>query len=245
VDFTTASGATGTQIYQNIISNGGGPAPSGTYTTATEARQYDMLTFKCGPKDLFPAGPTMDSYTVQAFYKATATTSQLPNTPASEIVTFTITENCQDLYPTVRLSWLNDLGGRDYWNFTMFYEKKTNSKEENWNQTQLRWNSTTPVALDTDPDTTSNWLRGGNKSFNKVVTTSAQIQSDWLLQDEVDFLGDIPASPSVWAYIADEPIPYTVTVNSLDYTYKTIKQVKMAQATFDLTLTKTQQKQNL
>ena len=245
VDYTTATGGTGTQIYQNIISNGGGPAPVATYTSATESREFDLLTFQCGPETLFPTGPTMDTYTVTAFYKATATTSQLPNTVASETITFRITENCFDLYPTVRLSWLNDLGGRDYWNFTMFYEKATSTSGEGWNQTQLNWSGTTPVALDTDANTTGNWLRGGDKAFNQVVTTTAEIQTDWLTQEQVDFLGDIPASPQVWAYIGKDKTPYTVKLTTPDYTYKTIKQVKMAQATFQMTYTKTQQKQNL
>ena len=98
----------------------------------------------------------------------------------------------------------------------------------------------------TDPsaDTSPNWMRGGAKSFNKVVTRTFTIQSDWLTQEYVDFLGAIPESPSVWAYIGDEVNPYTVIVQKADYTYKNIEQVKMVQGTFVCKITKTQPKQN-
>ena len=245
VDWLSATGGTGTILYQNTTTNGGGPAPTPNYTTVTESRQTDLITFRCGPKDIWPTGPDIASYDVTAFYKATATSATGPQAVASETVQFTVVNYCQDLYPTVRLSWLNDLGGRDYYNFTQFYNKSTTSTEDKYNQTQLRWGSTTPVALDTDTNTTTNWLRGGDKSFNKTVTSKITISSDWLLQDEIDFLGAIPESPSVWAYVGTDPIPYTVIVDSLDYSYQTIKQVKVAIATFDMTITKTQQKQNL
>ena len=245
VNWTSATGGTGTNIYQNIVSEGGGPQTTPAYTTATNAREYDMLTFRCGPIDLWPSGPEMASYDVTAYYKDTNTAATGPQAVASETVQFTVVNNCNDLYPTVRLSWLNDLGGRDYYNFTKFYNKTSTSDEAKYNQTQLRWGYTTPVALDTDADQTSNWQRGGDKSFNKTVTRKITISSDWLLQDQVDYLGAIPESPSVWAYVGTDPIPYTVIVNSLDYSYQTIKQVKVAIATFDMTITKTQQKQNL
>ena len=245
VDWTSATGGTGTILYQNTTVDGGGPAPTPNYTSVTESRQTDMITFRCGPKDIWPSGPEISSYDVTAYYKDTATSATGPQAVASETVQFTVVNYCEDLYPVVRLSWLNDLGGRDYYNFTAFYNKSTNSQGDVYNQTQLRWGSTTPVALDTDADTTSNWQRGGDKSFNKTVTSKISIQSDFITQDYVDFLGAIPESSSVWAYVGTDPIPYTVIIDSLDYTFTNIRQVKLAQASFDMTITKTQQKQNL
>jgi len=247
-----AYGATGglieTATYQNLVSVGGGPNTNANYTSATWNNDYAMLTFACGPKDLgiIPVGSQVDIvyYTIQAYTKTTATASTTPQTVASELVTFTIDTNCQTLYPVVRLSWLNDLGGRDYYNFNMFYELTSSSTEQTYSQNPLNWNSTTPVVTDSSANTSPNWMRGGAKSFNKVVTRTFTIQSDWLIQEYVDFLGAIPESPSVWAYIGDEVNPYTVIVEKADYTYKNVKQVKMVQATFVCKITKTQPKQN-
>lgn len=244
-----AYGATGgliqTTTYQNLIQNGGGPMSTPTYTGAQwNNYYYAMLTFRCGPKDLAITNPNIAYYTIQAYTKTTSTSSSTPQTIASELVTFTLDTNCQTLYPVVRLSWLNDLGGRDYYNFNMFYELTSNSTEQTYSQNPLNWNSSEPVVTDPSANTSPNWMRGGAKSFNKVVTRTFTIQSDWLTQEYVEYLGAIPESPSVWAYIGDEVNPYTVIVEKADYTYKNVKQIKMVQATFVCKITKTQPKQN-
>jgi hypothetical protein len=206
-----------------------------------------LLTVACGPKDLAVVEdyPTAAYYDVKAYVKASATASSNLGVVASETVRFTIDTQCQDLYPVVRLSWLNDLGGRDYYNFDMFYEKTTTSAEEVYGTATLNWTGTYPGAMDGSADQTGNWILGGSKSFNKVVTSNFSIQTNWLTQEYVDFLGAIPESPSVWAYIGDNPTPYTLSVTNLEYTYKLVKQTKLVQVTIDCTITKTQQKQNL
>jgi hypothetical protein len=244
IDQFGATGALGQLVIQNTISAGGGPQVTTNYTTATNARQSRMLTFPCGPVDL-SLNPNTTFYYVSAWYKDSATTSTTPQAQTSEYVRFNIENPCLTLYPNVRLSWLNDLGGRDYYNFDMFFEQTNNSKGESYNQTPLNWSGFTPVSTDQDTNTYQNWLRGGAKSFNKVVSRKFKIESNWITQDVLDYLGGIPESPSVWAYIGDEPVPYTITIDNVNYTYKNIKQVKLAQASFDCTITKTQQKQNM
>ena len=233
-------------LYNNTPA-GGGPQATNVYVSATDNIQYSLLTVACGPKDLAVVEdyPTAAYYDVRAYVKASATASSALGVVASETVRFTLDTECQDLYPVVRLSWLNDLGGRDYYNFDMFYEQTSTSKEEVYNQSPLNWTSTYPVAMDGSADQTGNWLIGGNKSFNKTVTRNFSIQTNWLTQDYVDYLAAIPESSSVWAYIGDNPIPYTLSVTNLDYTYKNIKQTKLVQVTIDCIITKTQQKQNL
>jgi len=163
VSFFSATGPTTTAFYPNTVADGGGPMTNANYTSATETRASNMLTFACGTEDVgLPAGTT--SYTVQAYYKSTATSATTPQTVASELVTFNIVDYCENLYPVVRLSWLNDLGGRDYYNFDMFFEKTTSSPGESWYQTPIDWSAQTPVALSTDSDKTRNWQRGGAKT---------------------------------------------------------------------------------
>jgi hypothetical protein len=244
----TAYGATGgviaSSFYQNTVTNGGGPQTASNYTTATWSKDTAMLTFRCGPKDLGITNPLITYYTIQAYYKPTATSSTTPQSVASELVTFNIDDSCQTLYPVVRLSWLNDLGARDYYNFNMFYELTSASTEDTYSQNPLNWNSTEPVVTNKTSNTSPNWMRGGSKSFNKVVNRTFTIQSDWLTQEYVDYLGAVSESPSVWAYIGTAATPYTVIVDKAEYTYKNIKQVKMVQATFVCKMTKTQPKQN-
>lgn len=236
-----------TLFLYNTTGAGGGPQSSTLYISAIDNIKYNMLTVACGPKDLAIVEdyPTAAYYDVKAYVKASATASSALGVLASETVRFTLDTQCQTLYPVVRLSWLNDLGGRDYYNFDMFYEKTSTSAGQVYSQAPIDWSSTTPVAVDGTSNQTGNWMNGGNKSFNKVVSRKFSIQSNWLLQDQIDFLGAVSESPSVWAYIGDNPIPYTVTVDNADYTYKNVKQTKLIQASFNCTITKTQQKQNL
>jgi len=234
----------GSQFFQNITGNGGGPQTSDSYVSTIETRDTKMITFRCGPKDLTVPNNT-SYYTAQAYMKASATTSSSPGTVASELVKFNIVdEDCAAVHDKVRLSFLNDLGGRDYYNFTKFYEKTTNSKQKKYSQPSLDWsNWLEPIA--TTSDKTGNWLRGGNKIFNKTITTQIKMQSDWLSQEQVDFLGNIPESSSVWAYIGDVERPYTVSVDNLVYSYKTVKQEKLVLVTIEATLTKINIKQTI
>jgi len=206
-------------------------------------QDYIMNTFRCGPKDL-GIGTIQYSY-YEVVVRGATGISPVAGVTASETVRFNIIDYCEDLYPKIRLSFLNSLGGRDYYNFTMFYEASSNSTEKNYNQSDLNWTQTIPFVIPTSTiDSSSNWRRGGLKSFNKVVTRKFTIQSDYLDQEKVDFLSGIPESPSVWAYIGTQSVPYTVTVTNTEYTNKYVKQQKLVQVSFDCTLTKTQQKQN-
>lgn len=244
VIFYSATGPVNDIFYQNIVSNGGGPMTAANYTTATETRKTNMITFACGTEDLGVTS-NVEYYTVQAYYKNTATTDTTPQAVASELVTFNVKDYCENLYPVVRLSWLNDLGGRDYFNFDMFFEKTTSSPGESWYQTPIDWSAETPYALSSDADKTRNWLRGGAKTFGKSVATSFTIQTDFLLQSDVDALAQIPESTSVWAYIGNATYPVTIDITNVDYTYMNVKQRKLVQVTMDCVVTKTQPKQNM
>jgi hypothetical protein len=187
------------------------------------------------------------SYTVQLYntfnISAGCTYAAPPSVPVSELVTINIVEDCfSNIYPRVRLAFLNDLGGRDYWDFTVMQEESIDSSSSQFYQTEVDWSSTTPVIL--SGDTTQNWLKGGNKDYNKAIKTRWTIQSDFLSQSEVDLLKNVVKSPQVWAYLGTEDFPYTCKVAETSYTVKTIKMVKMFTATFNIELSTIQSMQN-
>jgi hypothetical protein len=237
-----------TDNIQNTTLIGGGPQSLPNYTSQSFNRTTTQLTVKTGPANLQTQGiwdANTASYTAQAFIKASATTSTTPGATASQLITYQVQPDCNYLYPRVRLSWLNELGGRDYWNFTMFYQKVTNSPGSEYFQTPLNWSGTRPVAVNgVDNNLAPNYMRGGSKSFNKTVTQTMEVQTDWLTQDQVDFLGYISQSPDVLGYVGDTNEPMTVKVLTIDYAYRLVKQVKLIQATYNLQYTKVQQKQN-
>ena len=157
---------------------------------------------------------------------------------------FNIQEYCTPLYPRVRLSWFNTLGGRDYTNFTMFTEKTINTSQSNYSQEQLNYSGATPVPtgqLYTAPYGNT-MVRGGAKPYAKQSDVTYSIQSDWLTQEQVDLLEGLVKSPQVLAYIKDpnnllaDQIPYNCTVTNATYTTKNVRQTKLVQGTFTVKL---------
>ena len=259
--YNTAGTNIGNGFVQNSQTDGGGPrvtcngsiATGGTGSYSTLNNQ-EFLSLRVGPKDLEDVGQwtTLGQvpayYTVQLFnnvtFNAGCTAASAPTVPVSELLTIDIVEDCySSLYPRARVCWLNSLGGRDYWNFTMKAEETVNTTGQTFYQTEVDWSATTPVVLSND--TTQNWLKGGIRSYNKAVKRKWTITSDFLTQDQVEFLKGIVMSPQTWVYIGQEDFPYTCKVSEQSYTVKTIKQVKMFTANFTLEFSTEQSMQNI
>lgn len=260
--FYSATGEIGNYPIGNYqVDFGGGPrytcggsiATGGTGSFSSVNNQ-EFLSLRVGPKDLedigvfTSLGQIPEYYTVQLFNELNITGgcgfTGSPSVPVSELLTIDIVEDCSSyLYPRARVAWLNSLGGRDYWNFTMKAEETINAGSDDFYQTEVNWSATTPVQL-TD-DTTQNWLRGGVRQYNRAVRTKWQITSDFLTQEQVEFLKGIVKSSQTWVYIGQEDFPYTCKVSEESYTVKTIKQVKLYTANFVLEFSTEQSMQNI
>ncbi len=259
--FYSATGAIGEYAIGNYEVNfGGGPryqcggsiASSGTGSFSNFDNQ-EFLSLRVGPKDLddlgvwTSLGTVPEYYTVQLFNELNITGScgytGAPTVPVSELLTIDIVEDCYSyLYPRARVAWLNSLGGRDYWNFTMKAEETVDTTGQDFYQTEVDWSATTPVVLSND--TTQNWLKGGVRQYNKSVRRKWTITSDFLTQDQVEFLKGVVMSSQNWVYIGQDDFPYTCKVSEQSYTVKTIKKIKLYTANFTLELSTEQSMQN-
>jgi hypothetical protein len=133
----------------------------------------------------------------------------------------------------------------------MYAVKTINTKSEQYTQNQMNWSGSVPVAQlsSSYPPLGTLPTQGGDKIFNKTVTTSWQVQSDWLTQEEVDLLQGLQKSSMVIAYVYNgsaiaNAFPYSCKVKGDNYEVKLVKQQKLTQATFDLDLNITQALQN-
>jgi len=160
--------------------------------------------------------------------------------PITQKSKFTLLEDCDTLYTRVRLSWLNDLGGRDYMNFTAFMEKETKTTNSNYYQETMDWAGYSPVTANVTNPNYNLQTKGGNVIYNKQAMTSWTLNTDWLTQDEVNLLEGLQKSSNVIAYFNDTPynvlVPQSVTIGQTSYKTKNIKQVKMVQAEFEINL---------
>jgi hypothetical protein len=166
------------------------------------------------------------------------------NLPLTQVSRFTMLEDCDTLYTRVRLSWLNDLGGRDYMNFTAFMEKDTTTTNDNYYQEAMNWSSLKPVTENVTNPNFNLQTKGGEVIYNKQAMTSWTLNTDWLTQDEVNLLEGLQKSSNVIAYFNDTPynvlVPYSVRIGQTSYKTKNIKQVKLVQGEFEIFLNQTQ-----
>jgi hypothetical protein len=270
--FKNSAGATAASLNLPIYTDTGcGPRTlcSTPLVTKQLLPQYDIVHVLAGPDqvaDLFQywVGPTGyvpvpgDTLEIQGFTIGGTGFTVLDNlsrctygAAITQKVKIKINEYCPNpLYPRVRLSWLNDLGGRDYLNFTMFLEKDVSTTSESYSQEQINWAATTPVPLGVLDPSQYLMLQGGTKVYNKMANTSWSIQSDFLEQDQVDLLEGLQKSPQVFAYIHQDGnpfsdyTPYPVTITGSSYKVKNVKQVKLVQGEFTIALTIPQKLQN-
>jgi hypothetical protein len=255
---TTASGANA--VYNRVMDSSYGfgqrPACSAPLTTPIDYK-FGLVHVLASPNDVIEAldytgASPIVKIEIQGFRQSTPG-SCLFGDACTQKVTINILDYCPNpLYERVRLSWFNTLGGRDYLNFTMFDEKTISTSQQNYTQEQMNWNLNTPVpALGSTPPINNLGIRGGQKSYNKDATTTRKIQSDWLTQEQIDLLEGLQKSPQVMAYIHDpnnslsDDYPYTVNVSNTSYTTKNVRQVKLVQASFDITYAIKQKIQNL
>jgi hypothetical protein len=164
--------------------------------------------------------------------------------PLTQITRLTMLGDCDTLYTRVRLSWLNDLGGRDYMNFTAFMEKDTTTTNDNYYQESMNWSSLKPVTENVTNPNFNLQTKGGEVIYNKQAMTSWTLNTDWLTQDEVNLLEGLQKSSNVIAYFNDNPynvlVPYSVRIGQTSYKTKNIKQVKLVQGEFEIFLNQTQ-----
>jgi hypothetical protein len=217
--------------------------------TTQLAPEFDILHVQCGLESLmyFLNIFTSNSYVmapgeyfeVQMFNHAIGNgcANGIPITQKSR---FTMLEDCDTLYTRVRLSWLNDLGGRDYMNFTAFMEKETKTTNSNYYQETMDWSGYSPVTASITNPNYNLQTKGGDVIYNKQAMTSFMLNTDWLTQDEVNLLEGLQKSSNVIAYFNDtaynQYAPQSVHIGQASYKTKNVKQVKMVQAEFEIML---------
>jgi hypothetical protein len=164
--------------------------------------------------------------------------------PLTQISRFTMLEDCDTLYTRVRLSWLNELGGRDYMNFTAFMEKETSTTNSNYYQETMNWSALKPVTENLTNPNFNLQTKGGDVIYNKQASTSWILNTDWLTQDEVNLLEGLQKSSNVIAYFNDTPynvlVPQSVRIGQTSYKTKNVKQVKLVQGEFEIFLNQVQ-----
>jgi hypothetical protein len=231
VEYTLYSGAS--IVQQSVLDNldntnnylSGGPRTGsignpfpGTINTCTTSSGTQtsgslLMYVGAGPQNLtefnyLTLTGSWDYYTVKFYPRGTSG----PNVSASwdTFTYYNQSANCG--YDGVRFAWLNDYGTWDYFNFTLQEDKTTTLERGLYKQTFVPYNTTT----NTVP---YNKKRRGTTSYYVNINESFRVFSDWLTQEQADWLGELFYSPNVYVQIGLEFIP--VILLDTDFVSKT------------------------
>jgi len=230
-------------------------------TTANGASSYDakigyeILYFGCFPgnlqnysssfRALVTAGTIQGGYiTVQAV--AISISGKSAGDPISQL--YTINVNCPNLknYEPIRLTWMNQWGGWDYYTFNQKSIRTVSTKGTTYNQIEGTWNQSSYRI---------NGFKGGKKSFRVNATERITMNTDFVNESESEWFEELINSPEVYiledyfdrietqAALSEYVIPVRLTTTS--YTRKTIANDKLMQYTFEVEKSKTLRTQSI
>ena len=221
----------------NTSSNGG-------FDVWSSNIKKQMLFFGCFPGNLrnwsasfVSALPTLSYYTVQAY--------NVSNVQISDEITINI--NCPTLkgFEPIRLTWLNQWGGWDYYTFKMKSTKSIKTKGSTYQQLEGSWNERI-YNIDS--------YKGGKKSFRVNATEKIKMNTDFVNESESAWFEELINSPEVYIlegfredseYSALNKYVTPVRLTTSSYTKKTIANDKVMQYTFEIEKTKTLRTQSI
>ena len=220
-----------TILIKNLSANGG-------FDAWSAKTNKEMMFVGCFPANLrnwssvFNAAiPTLSYYFVQAYNSTGQTISDR----------ITININCPNLkgFESVRLTWLNQWGGWDYYTFKMKSSKTISTKGSTYQQLAGSWNEKA-YRLDS--------FKGGKKSFRVNATEKITMNTDFVSETESAWFEELINSPEVYilegfkddtVYSALNQYVIPVRLTTSNYTKKTVANDKLMQYTFEVEKSKT------
>ena len=199
----------------NIVSNGGGPRTNntqewgdvGVYTAQTSATQ--LLTVGVGPANLVDAGNTLNS--AWAYYDVTLRPQESAGTEDNTAFYAKIRyikQGARCGYDGVRFAWKNEFGVWDYYTFTLADSEDTTIERQGFTQTFVDFSTPTPTVP-------YNKERRGALQFYNKITNDQKANSDWLTQNEADWLKELFFSANVFQQINNNFFPIVITSSTL------------------------------
>lgn len=224
-----ASGASSYLINRPItIGNGAGPRSSTSVAigaTAWSTPQQELTQVAVGPSELGLTGNPAWYNVSLAMWSGVS--HALIGAYVSETKHFTVYDDCQGQFPSIRFSWLNKFGGRDYFNFDKFYEREYNATSQNYFKDPNQWSAT---AWSLQP-----W-KTGNFVYNKKIERSINVTSDWIDEDTMEHLKGLFESPNVLVYMPNETYPQTCLISNKSFIQKLLLTQKMYNLEFSFDL---------
>lgn len=233
IDYWPVGGLTASTSYiTNTVygsggsTKGGGPRSyslAGLTSTDWNHYSYEFETVACGPLDLEAfIGTDISKYEI-SLVGVTGGESRTAGDKVSETITFNVDYSCENFAP-VRFSWLNKLGGRDYFNFDMYKEESFDIAPKTFFKDPNSWEAST---WSLQP------MNAGLTVYDKPIKKKVKATSDWLTFEEINYLKGLFTSPDVLVWLdGGNQDPQTCAIVDTSYTVREIKLEKMYNLTF-------------
>lgn len=200
----------------NLISNGGGPRANGTQVwsavAANQTAGTQLLTVGIGPQNLADNGDTLNAnwayYTVEAVGQQSAGVANYSGSYASYRF---VKQGAQCGYDGVRFAFKNDFGVWDYYTFTLQTDASYNIERVDYVQSFVPYSANTTATYDKE--------RRGRTDFYNNLSQNLVANSDWLTQEEADWLKELFFSANVFQQVGNEFFP--IDINTAQIVEKT------------------------
>jgi len=206
--------------YVNTEANGGGPrsisatfwSNPGVYDSQTIGSR--LLHLGVGPQNLVDAVATLDSdwysYKVSGLEQGT---DGLENSDAVYFEKWFTKQTPECDYEGTRFSWLNELGGWDYFTFPYANSKSDSITRETYKQGFVNYSENSGYLATYDN------TRRGTKQYSTSYEETRVAESDWLTTEQADWLRELIESPN--AYIQENGEFYPIVIDTANFDYKT------------------------
>ncbi len=236
---TPTSGATWESISAFTSSGPTGGKLTYSITNYTTIKAYTALGIRfqatttlqpCGSYGCFSDiwtitidNPEFDQICFQLFPYQTYGSTALGATGISEQVCYNINDdNCWGFEP-IRFTWLNSLGGREWYTFIKRNTYTQNAARDTFYQLPGYWSSSQWSIQDLNP---SRW---GTTVFKVQLENSWTASTDWITEEQSAWLRSMFASPSVHVYLPGRSTPSLITITDASYSVQTYARQKLFQ----------------
>ena len=214
-------GATG---FLNIEANGGNWTTCTTFGTGPTAASDYLNAFNINMADVQDDIPgAFDTVELQLFPYATYGTCTLGPTGLSETITLQIDDtNCWGFDP-IRFTWLNNLGGRDWYTFIKRNTFTQSASRSIFYKLPGYWSAASYSVQDNSP------ARYGTTTFRMDLSNNWTASTNWLTEEESEWLRSMFASPHVLVYLPGRTQPTLINITDANYTVQNFAREKLFQ----------------
>ena len=206
-------------VYKSYTSNG---TLIDTFTKAAGNRLFKRFEFGCGPYNL---DGDLD-FTNAAYYEIYLTNYY--NTKLSETIRFTIDRTCYR-YTQKRFKWKNRMGGWDYFTFNLRSDTTVKIDRTDFRRTLKRAEGN---------GYTYDYRAGdrGITTFNVGAYDEETVFSNWLFNDEAQWLEELFTSPEVYLIIDNDDSQYgIIPINIINSDIKIGKKENLGLISYSIT----------